>query len=602
MDGEIYRAHTSLGADINKAHGGEQESYDEEVIFPFEDVLDLKKPDEELLLLKDTWVKEFMESPWGKWDTEARDYYLGKSYAAKMSTSERPLTNNMIFEAVETSLPQITGQEPEPVVIAGDTPDEIAIGRQVKDVLVDKADTQRWKMKIRRAARHWYLYKIGIIQMEWNDRMNDFEPVVVNPKTCLLDPKGRWEGVEFNGDWMIRTREANADTLSKIFSSKKDEIKKYVQNKMMTKVKYHECWTNDYVFWTFKDCVLSKKKNPHYNYPTEDTLENLDTGELHTVKVQARNHFKYPKKPFIGFNVFNLGESPIDDTGLVEQNLSTQDILNKRIAQVDKNVDSLNGGIVISGRSFNKGQSGKVSAALRKPDGVIFVPDGDIRGAVDRISAPSLPADVYNDVIQRKQDLRENFGITGFTPAGIQNEDTVRGKILVRGQDQSRMSPIAEVVEQVYDEMFNWAVQMMYVYYDEVHVIPVLGKADAANVLTIQNEDFVTRLKISVKEGSNLPKDPLTQRNEAIDLWNAGATDPITLFEKLDYPDPVESAKRLYMWQNQPEMLFPDLMPQQVPVEQPMMTETAPQVMPEADIATPNVGGSEDLINNLFAV
>lgn len=56
-------------------------------------------------------------------------------------------------------------------------------------------------------------------------------------------------------------------------------------------------------------------------------------------------------------------------------------------------------------------------------------------------------------------------------------------------------------------------------------------------------------LSVTVKEGSLIPKDPLTKRNEAIQLWGAGAIDPRTLFDRLEYSDPNESAKQLILWQ-----------------------------------------------------
>lgn len=56
-----------------------------------------------------------------------------------------------------------------------------------------------------------------------------------------------------------------------------------------------------------------------------------------------------------------------------------------------------------------------------------------------------------------------------------------------------------------------------------------------------------------------IPQDPLTRRNEAVDLWAEKAIDPITLAERLDIPNPQDYAKRLFLWQNNPAALFPDL-------------------------------------------
>jgi hypothetical protein len=57
-----------------------------------------------------------------------------------------------------------------------------------------------------------------------------------------------------------------------------------------------------------------------------------------------------------------------------------------------------------------------------------------------------------------------------------------------------------------------------------------------------------------------------------MDLWSAGAIDPISLYTSLDYPNPYESAKELLMWQLiqkgalPPQALFPDFQAPQTSV------------------------------------
>ena len=63
-------------------------------------------------------------------------------------------------------------------------------------------------------------------------------------------------------------------------------------------------------------------------------------------------------------------------------------------------------------------------------------------------------------------------------------------------------------------------------------------------IQTIQSE-----LKVSVKEGSMIPKDSLTRRNEAIDLYTAGALAPIDLFRRLEDPNPEQTAANLAAYQ-----------------------------------------------------
>ena len=115
------------------------------------------------------------------------------------------------------------------------------------------------------------------------------------------------------------------------------------------------------------------------------------------------------------------------------------------------------------------------------------------------------------------------------------------------------------------------------VYYDEPHMASILGSENTFETVEIQNSDLNRKLTVSVKEGSMIPKDPLTQANQAIDLFQAGALDPITLHERLDDPNPRETVKKLVTFQSNPSSLFPEVAqeqtetvidPQQPPVDE----------------------------------
>jgi hypothetical protein len=116
--------------------------------------------------------------------------------------------------------------------------------------------------------------------------------------------------------------------------------------------------------------------------------------------------------------------------------------------------------------------------------------------------------------------------------------------------DSSRIGGgVTEYIEQVAASAYNWMVQMMYVHYDNEHYFNAIGLEEGQQMIALKNTRFTHTLTITVKEGSMIPKDPLTQRNEAIDLWSANAIDPLSLYKKLEFPDPVGATKKLIMWQ-----------------------------------------------------
>jgi hypothetical protein len=131
--------------------------------------------------------------------------------------------------------------------------------------------------------------------------------------------------------------------------------------------------------------------------------------------------------------------------------------------------------------------------------------------------------------------------------------------MIVREQDSSRIGGgISEYLEQFADQVFNHMVQMFYVHYDEKHIGSIIGKDGASEFVELINSDLDRKLMVSVKEGSMIPKDALTKANQATDLSSAGLMDPITLYDKLDYPNPFETAERLFLYKNAPQLLFPD--------------------------------------------
>jgi hypothetical protein len=96
------------------------------------------------------------------------------------------------------------------------------------------------------------------------------------------------------------------------------------------------------------------------------------------------------------------------------------------------------------------------------------------------------------------------------------------------------------------------------VYYDEPKLASVLGN-DQAREYAVLNKDSIDRsITISVKEGSLLPKDELSKANQAIDLATAGIIDPITALDRLNFPDPMATAERAYVYKAAPQLLFQD--------------------------------------------
>jgi len=420
-----------------------------------------------------------------------------------------PLVDNLLFEALETFLPQATRKNPEPIVMADNTPEGKELADKVRKMLIYLSDKLYFKLKIKSVTRSWALYFVGVAKIGWSFEDEEISLTPLRPQKFIMDPNATIdESGRYTGDYIGEFRKDPASILVERFPEKADFIRSFVNKKMGTEIQYIEWWADGgrMLFWTLRDEVLGKVRNPHWNYPGERETVS-DTGEIINEKFTPRNHFPKPQFPYVFLSVFNLGIHPHDDTSLFEQNIANQDLITKRYRQINLNVDGMNGGWAISGElsGITKEQARSAIDAFRDGRGV-WIPSGSVDNAVKNIVGQGLPADVFNQLQDARNELRGIFGVAGSTPQGTQQEQTVRGKIIRAGQDQSRIGGgVSEYIEQFSDTVFNWFVQMMYVYYDEDHIASIIGKANALETITLRNEDLNRDLLVSVKEGSMIP-------------------------------------------------------------------------------------------------
>ena len=286
--------------------------------------------------------------------------------------------------------------------------------------------------------------------------------------------------------------------------------------------------------------MLEKHKNEFFNYDT--TEKGLDeSGEEIDVEKKAKNHFSNPEIPYTFLSIFSLEERPHDITTLIEQNIENQKRINKREKQIDRNIEYMNNSIVVNEEKTNAEQAAQIAESMASDSAVLFAKEGSI----SRIPAPPFPSAFFDSLNLSKQHLEEVFGVSGLSPTTPNSNTTVRGQLISQSQDATRISgAIGSALEQVADNIYNWWIQMMYVFYDEDHYGVVGGKGNVSFV-KMNFTDLDRQFVVSVMPDSMAPKDDITEINQAIELANSGWLDPINLFKALNYPDPMETAK---MW------------------------------------------------------
>lgn len=561
-----------IQSDINKSFTANEDEVGE-----LTDVLELKMDDEELISLSKEWESKHT-AYYPKIERRAKQnkvYYSGAEFQAGLQ-NQKGVSSNLIFEAQETFIPEALAKNPEPMVWSDNTDIGKAASSQIKAMLQYKADTMGLRKKLGVGLRHWSIYFTGILKHGWDEKAKDFITEVRNPKNFIFDPDAYIdESGRYIGDFLGEKVQITAKKLIEKFPKQKDYITTKVDAKLGTKVVYAEWWTDEYCFYTFQDVVLDKHKNQFFNYPNEEknTEEEQAAYGLEAVTVTpGKNHFSVPIMPFSFFSVFTLQEQPHDITNLIEQSIPNQDRILERDLQITKNLRTSNNSIAVSGQSFDKETARQAAQAIEDGDPVL-VPDGQVDRGIKRLPASPLPNGIFQAQEVDKDTLRSIFGTKALTPQTPNSNTTARGLILSQDQDSSRIGGgIGESLEQWADNTFNWWLQMMYVFYDEPHYASIVGQGSAVTYAQIINSDLNRQFVVSVSPNSMAPKDEVSEQNQAVTLYQAGALDPISLFQKLNFPDPTETALKVALWTKDPGAYI-----QQFLMQQPQQAQGQPQ-------------------------
>lgn len=523
----------------------------------YEDILDLPMSDEELILLRDGYeIKSSSYTTKVKARQEINKAYY-KGVQKSSGTSSKVVPSNLIFESVETFIPQALAKNPEPVVWSDDTEEGKLASNDLKTMLQYHADVLCLRKKLGVMVRQWSNDFTGILKYGWDAKLNDIEVSLRRPKNFVFDPDAYInEFGDYIGDYLGERIPSTAEALVEMYPQHKDFIFIKVSGKLGTTVVRTEWWNDDYCFTTFLDIVLEKHKNEFFNY--EEKTEESETA------TPAINHFAVPKMPYTFLSVFSLQEEPYDITNLIEQSIPNQDRINERDIQIEKNLASANNGVILDPKYFTS-ETAEQAVDSFYEEGFIL---GDPKGVV-RMPANNIPDSIFKSQEIDKDTLRSVFGVQGLTPENAPEQGTARGMILNQSHDSTRIGGgVGDALEQVADNFFNWLVQLYCVFYDTPHYGAIMGNGRAVEYVSIVNSDLTRRFVVSVTPNSMKPKDEISEMNMAIEMWNNKAIDPIGFYKKINDADPMGTAKRVSLWLTNPQAYMQTYFPEQAPAVQ----------------------------------
>ena len=505
------------------------------------DVLDVVPGDNELVTKINSWLAESKDFYNTLYDAQkkAEDYYLGKQ--TKMDQVPRHLSNfvqNRIFESVETILPIITSRPAEFIV---KSPDESELGlqraRKIQLNLSDLYEEVMVSQKLEDAGRSALNYRFGVLKVSWDETTDNPTLTFVRPQRIRLPnyggrfvkdlpyviekiDMGYQEVKDFFGEKI-------AEELSSMSKPEGGAEEDMPVNKRVWTIQ--EVWTDWWRCWKYENKILKKEKNPYWNF--EDV---------------TKNHLKKPAKPYFLIAPFSLGKSPVPETCLVEQAIPIQDALNV-VARIIINHGNKtgNGAWLVDSNTMTKEEADQI----RNEPGIIIYGNGVANpNNVRRDAPPPLPAYLSDLWSSLNASLDNLFGVHSTTRGERQGKETARGRVLLKNADLGRLDYIVREIDRAVQDIGNYFVQLMKLYYTDTRKLRYFGPGQDMEVVDISSEDVEDGVGIMVRSGSTLPKDETSEADQALRLWELGAIDPISLYEKLKFSNPEESAERLMKW------------------------------------------------------
>jgi hypothetical protein len=110
------------------------------------------------------------------------------------------------------------------------------------------------------------------------------------------------------------------------------------------------------------------------------------------------------------------------------------------------------------------------------------------------------------------------------------------------------MDMFVRTLERAIDDLGDWFLQLMKMFYDKEKVYQILTPEGTMRFINFKGSSIKKGFKVRVKAGSTLPIDRESEAMRAIQMFQMGALDPITLYRKLGFPNPETLADMLMKW------------------------------------------------------
>ena len=535
-------------------------------------------PDEELISISKAWEIEssqYHDELERIWNINENYYKGNQTELDRIPSDMSNAVQNQIFMGVETIVPIVTANPPRFVVEPPDESDQaIEYARVTQDVLGIHYETRDVKSKGEMLMRHMIIYRYGCWKPFWNEAINNVDVKWVRPKR-LYFPK-----VVTALPYVMEKLDITAEEFKETFGE--DEFKEFLKNRGEEVIDINkvsgvytiwEVWSPFLVFWKSGTNLIKKLENPYFDF------ENMD-----------KNHFEYPRIPYILASAFRLGNEPIGETDLIQQTISIQDVINVVNRLIINNATKTgNGQVLVDSATMSEEEAR--NKITNSPGIIVFGSGVANQNLFRRDTPPPLPSYIENLKVMAENAFDNIFGTHSTTRGERGQTEILGGRLLLKQADIGRIDLLVREYERCVSDLGNWWAQLMKLYYVGSREFRYYGET-GLKFVTLTPEMISKGVRIVVKSGTTLPTDEISKRQEAIELWSLQAIDPVTLFERLKFPNPQEAAQKLMAFK-QGQLLMEQQMAGQTQQSQNRSVKPLPSAREEIGRARAKLGGAK---------
>jgi hypothetical protein len=319
--------------------------------------------DKDLVDIVDKWIEDtraFYTKEYDLYEVRKRNeiYRFGRQVnellkGKKLKEYEAHALDNVIYEIERTQKPLALSSLPDLIVSPGNNTDASkALAKMVTQVVNSDLQKEENRKVLGMAWQHRPVYRVGVLKCIWLPEafggLGDYKFIFVHPDAVEVDP----HATEADADMMEYIPHRVSMTVKRVmmmFPKSKEkfieELKKQgVMGKdesepswksLATPIDIREVWFTDYepagegkwkrvegVLWKYRKCLLSKMRNPYFDYEGEqqtfsyenpqlqssrrklsvqEMQQSMVTGQFPpnvTQETVYHNFFDSPKKPF----------------------------------------------------------------------------------------------------------------------------------------------------------------------------------------------------------------------------------------------------------------------------------------------------------------